>query len=622
MISVLGKIASSRKNIFTTGVKECACKCLGFLSTLNLQANLYESIIGPPQPEVQFFVGESLFDAILGECSASRRDLFVDTEEKFIVKILNLILSKKLCHSNCHLRQAAIIWLYILSKNGVRAKMKIIFDNLATIQLAFIDGLAENNDFSHDIATKGLGIVFESANDEQKKTMLDDLMAALVAGRKRAVPLTLDTQLFYDDLLGKASGERLATYREICSLASECNQPDLIYKFLQIASHNATWDSKKGAAFGFSVVLQQAEDKARPYFSQLIPKLYRYRYDPDMKVRSAMLSLWNVVISSDKNVVCFSNFEILKSIELLITMINKEWRIRESSCLALADFLSTHYSTDMIDKFTDLYENLFRLIDDIKESVRVAANRSLTVLIKITRRECSSIRGEKASQILSIVLPVLIENGLNSPVKTVKLLSLKAIMGLSKDAGIVLQKHLVLIIPCLLDALSDLEPASLNFIAVRSNESEVEMIDSARISLAHNSPIMSSLFDLIPIIDENILPPLFSRLCEQLHSSFGLTTRTGACQFVINMCLRCQQLLATSKSICDKMLQTLFLGLQDRNLTIRKQFCKTIAHLIKYCSQSKTEILLKFIAESLQNDQGFLFYLYFHQCFFKMNYAN
>lgn len=39
--------------------------------------------------------------------------------------------------------------------------------------------------------------------------------------------------------------ERLATYREICSLASECNQPDLIYKFLQIASHNATWDSKK-----------------------------------------------------------------------------------------------------------------------------------------------------------------------------------------------------------------------------------------------------------------------------------------------------------------------------------------------------------------------------------------
>lgn len=49
-------------------------------------------------------------------------------------------------------------------------------------------------------------------------------------------------------------------------------------------------------------------------------------------------------------------------------------------------------------------------------------------------------------------------------------------MGLSKDAGIVLQKHLVLIIPCLLDALSDLEPASLNFIAVRSNESEVEMV--------------------------------------------------------------------------------------------------------------------------------------------------
>ena len=37
----------------------------------------------------------------------------------------------------------------------------------------------------------------------------------------------------------------LTTYKELCSLASDLNQPDLIYKFMHLANHNAIWDSKK-----------------------------------------------------------------------------------------------------------------------------------------------------------------------------------------------------------------------------------------------------------------------------------------------------------------------------------------------------------------------------------------
>ena len=37
----------------------------------------------------------------------------------------------------------------------------------------------------------------------------------------------------------------LSTYKELCSIASDINKPDLIYKFMQLANHNALWNSKK-----------------------------------------------------------------------------------------------------------------------------------------------------------------------------------------------------------------------------------------------------------------------------------------------------------------------------------------------------------------------------------------
>jgi len=37
----------------------------------------------------------------------------------------------------------------------------------------------------------------------------------------------------------------LSTYKELCSLASDLNQPDLIYKFMHLANHHSLWNSKK-----------------------------------------------------------------------------------------------------------------------------------------------------------------------------------------------------------------------------------------------------------------------------------------------------------------------------------------------------------------------------------------
>lgn len=41
------------------------------------------------------------------------------------------------------------------------------------------------------------------------------------------------------------SSHGLTTYKELCSLASDLNQPDLVYKFMNLANHHAMWNSRK-----------------------------------------------------------------------------------------------------------------------------------------------------------------------------------------------------------------------------------------------------------------------------------------------------------------------------------------------------------------------------------------
>lgn len=49
---------------------------------------------------------------------------------------------------------------------------------------------------------------------------------------------------FYPVLMVPGS-HGLTTYKELCSLASDLNQPDLVYKFMNLANHHAMWNSRK-----------------------------------------------------------------------------------------------------------------------------------------------------------------------------------------------------------------------------------------------------------------------------------------------------------------------------------------------------------------------------------------
>lgn len=47
------------------------------------------------------------------------------------------------------------------------------------------------------------------------------------------------------DVPSAFQSQGLSTYKELCSLASDLNQPDLVYKFMNLANHHAMWNSRK-----------------------------------------------------------------------------------------------------------------------------------------------------------------------------------------------------------------------------------------------------------------------------------------------------------------------------------------------------------------------------------------
>lgn len=58
-------------------------------------------------------------------------------------------------------------------------------------------------------------------------------------------------------------------------LANDLGQPDLVYKFMNLANHAAALNSSRGAAFGFASIAKLAGEQLAPYVPPLVPKLYR-----------------------------------------------------------------------------------------------------------------------------------------------------------------------------------------------------------------------------------------------------------------------------------------------------------------------------------------------------------
>ncbi|XP_053321854.1 proteasome adapter and scaffold protein ECM29 [Spea bombifrons] len=599
--NLLARIPSGKE---TNKAKERAIRTLGYLPVGDgnfphqkmLLQGLMESVEAK-QIELQFTVGEAITNAAVGTKSSAARDVWVVTEEDYhppadvkvndeVPWVLDQVLNKHVVSINPHVRQASCIWLLSLVKK--LNKHQEVKSKLKETQSAFISILSDSDELSQDVASKGLGLVFELGNEQDQQELVSILVETLMTGKRVRHEVAGDTEVFQGVSLGKTpDGQGLSTYKELCALASDLSQPDLIYKFMNLANHHAMWNSRKGAAFGFNVIADKAGEQLAPFLPQLVPRLYRYQFDPNTGIRQAMTSIWNALVT-DKTTVDKYLPEILQ--DLINNLTSNMWRIRESSCLALNDLLRGRQLDDVVDRLPEIWETLFRVQDDIKESVRKAAELAVKTLSKVSIRMCDPSKGAAGQKTIAVLLPCLLDKGMMSTVTEVRALSVNTLVKISKSAGELLKPHTPKLIPALLEALSVLEPQVLNYLSLRATDQEKAAMDSARLSAAKSSPMMETINMCIQHVDAPVLAELVPRLCDLIRGGLGLGTKGGCASVIVSLTTQCPQDLMPYSG---KLMSALLNGLNDRNSVVQKSYAAALGHLVRTARDSSTEKLLQ-----------------------------
>ncbi|KAK6119824.1 hypothetical protein DH2020_046449 [Rehmannia glutinosa] len=458
-------------------------------------------------------------------------DYHVTVREAITRKLFDALLYSNRKEERC----AGTVWLLSLTIYcGHHASIQKL---LPDIQEAFSHLIGEQSELTQELASQGLSIVYELGDDATKKSLVNALVGTLTGSgkRKRAVKLVEDTEVFQEGAFGESpTGGKLSTYKELCNLANEMGQPDLIYKFMDLANYQASLNSKRGAAFGFSKIAKHAGDALRPYLRALVPRLVRYQYDPDKNVQDAMAHIWKSLIADSKKAID-EHLDLIFD-DLLIQCGSRLWRSREASCLALADILQGRKFDQVEKHLKRIWIAAFRAMDDIKETVRNAGDRLCRATASLTGRLCdvSLTPVPEARQTMAIVLPLLLTDGIMSKVENIRKASIGMVTGSQKGAGIAIRPYLSDLVCCMLESLSSLEDQGMNYVELHAENVgiQTEKLENLRISIARGSPMWETLEICIDVVDSPTLEQLVPRLAQLVRSGIGLNTRVGVANFI------------------------------------------------------------------------------------------
>lgn len=586
-------------------IREDVAHCLGYLTVGDSEffaKRLLEGFLGllrmTKDPALHIAMGQALVYTVQGVSSGERQadqDSAGNISDEQLGWFL-LELVKKVNEPHAYLRQACAIWLLAVVKNC--SKRKPVGDNRQILQLAFTDLLSEDNELVQDVASRGLGIVYSLSSNENQEELSNLLLDQLIGGRREVRKVTEDTKLFEEGMLGKApTGGNLTTYKELCSLAADLNQPEMIYQFMQLANHNATWNSKLGAAFGLQSISKTAKLKMEPYLGKIVPRLFRYKYDPTPKIQNSMISIWDSVVSDSKATVEAYYWDILEDVSKNLT--SPEWRTRIACCLAVRDLIKRPAGLKLrsdekkkegeVEKMevdgvpepelAHLWSQLFRVMDDIHEGTRLAAEGTAAALSKVCVVAASSDHSKSGLNVSSSIIPLFLESGVTHMVAEIRKLSIKTLSDLIDSAGSLILPHLSRLVPCLLQATGELDSAKLSYLStmMAGQSGTQEVVDSMRAEAAKQHYTMETLTKCIRYIDYATLEKMTPAILDVLKTGVNLGTKVAGAHFI---CLISIQLGSQMQPLTGKYLGSCFTGLSDRNATVRKYFASAIGHLI------------------------------------------
>ncbi|RAH83393.1 proteasome component [Aspergillus japonicus CBS 114.51] len=548
--------------------------------------------------ELHFTVGEALSNAAAGWRSRSLV-LEFDVDEAIPASAIPESVLAEVCDkilSSCSaskpsLRKAAAIWLLSLVKNcGHLPEMQA---RLRECQRSFSNLLADREEVVQETGAQGLSLVYGVGDRGLKDDLVRDLVDSFTEGKSnfRGGRVNDSTELFEPGALPTGGGSSVNTYKDIMNLAAEAGDPTLVYRFMALASNDALWTSR--AAFsklGISSIFSDSSvDGYLAKNPKIYPKLFRYRFDPNPNVQRSMDTIWRALVKNPTEIIDAHFDEIIT--DLLKSMLTgREWRARQASCAAIADLIQGRQPEMFAGYMKEIFTKAFKLLDDIKETVRVSAMKLCQTITNMIMRtlETSKPDAKQAGSMLETVIPFLLsDKGMESGVEEVQGFAIGALIQMiKKSPGKPLRPFVPHIMEQFLSCLSSLEPQAVNYVHLNADKYGLtgQDIDKMRLSSIRTSPMMEVIERyLIDMLDVESMKEFALRLEGVLRSAVGLPSKVGCSRVLVLLSMR----TTLFRPFADRFIQLLGKHVVDRNDTVSASYCSSIGYLMRLASDEQ-----------------------------------
>ncbi|EXJ76003.1 uncharacterized protein A1O5_00511 [Cladophialophora psammophila CBS 110553] len=622
-------IADSKKESETA--VSAAGPVLGILHTRGTNVSLFDSFLDRllglhevKRAEFHFALGESLAVACAGFRSLSTlAELDVDADvseldvnERLLIAVLDKVLGD--CNATKpSLKKAAAIWLLcIIQYCGELQAVKV---RLRECQAAFARLLNDRDEVVQETGSRGLSLVYERGDKQLRDDLVRDLVQSFTGSNaKMAGTVNEETQLFEPGALPTENGQSVTTYKDIVRLATEMGDPSLVYRFMSLASNNAIWSSR--AAFGrFGLGSVLADSTYLTENKKFYPKLFRYRFDPNPNVQRSMNEIWRALVK-DPNAVINENFDLIMEDLLQSVVSGKEWRAREASCAAISDLVQGR-DVDMFEKYLDeIWKVAFKVLDDVKETVRMAAMklcRTLTSML-IRNLEIGEGNSKRSATMLNHAMPFLLQQMDGGAAKEVQQYAIVTLLEVVKKCP---PKSLRPFAPSVLEtlvlSLSSLEHESINYLHLNADKYGLtaDKLDKMRVSSINASPVTEAIEDCLESVtmtvdsndDPNVMQGVISsshvgrnlavmddtmqRLANAYRAAIGLPSKIGLSRVMTTLVVRHP---TAFRPYADRFIQLTRKHILDRNATISVAFSTSLGYLMRLASDKEIQATSKY----------------------------
>ena len=333
-------------------------------------------------------------------------------------------------------------------------------------------------------------------------------------------------------MAGPAADVGFGVYTTACKVARKTGDPAIVFAVMSLIRRDPSFGTGDTSAI-FAVYKAPAARVEKDKVRTLMPTLFLFKHDPHPVIRDVMRSLWESLITAEFLPLMAGSLqaEILSYCQRHLT--STLWREREAACLALESFLPQKSFSLLRPVLSGLWLSGMSVLDDVRDTTRVAAIGFLKVLSELVLRACNPEESPSTvDDCVEIILPILLDKGLVASTPECRGCSLGIIVRIVKVARASLKDWLVRLIAVLVESMSALEPKTMQYMSFHTTRLNIsdEELDGLRLQLMAASPMQEALDGCLQSLRTSLVQEVIVHLCAQLNRGVGLATRVAACK--------------------------------------------------------------------------------------------